>query len=71
MADRRRRAVCILGATATGKTRLAAAVAAAANGERFDFDNVEPARLNLLFGLIDTSLASRIFQLQFTFGQSF
>ena len=32
---------------------------------------VEPARLSLLFGLIDTSLPSRLLQFQFTFGQSF
>ena len=39
MGDRARRAVCILGATATGKTRLAAAVAAAADGEVVSVDS--------------------------------
>lgn len=44
---------------------------AAANGEAFDFESVEPARLSLLFGLLDTNFPSRLIQPQITFGQSF
>lgn len=43
---------------------------AAANGESFDFESVETPSLSFL-GLFDLGVPARVFQLQFTFGQSF